>query len=116
MNETALIPDAIEPSTHPPARNAAVQGCSQAYKTIYEGSRKKGLDNYDSKEKATEAYRNAMPDLSGYENIRDFIACTAHGMLLEVFDSIEGAKLLYAAQVALGTLRYELKDPKKPAA
>jgi hypothetical protein len=57
-----------------------------------------------------------MPDLTGYENIRDFIACAAHGMLTGAIDPIEGPKFLYAAQVAVGALRHEPKEPKKAAA
>ena len=52
-----------------------------------------------------------MPDLAGFENIRDFIACTAHGMIIGAIDSIEGAKLLYAAQVAVGALHHQPKAP-----
>jgi hypothetical protein len=47
-----------------------------------------------------EAYRETMPPLVGARNIRDFIACVAHGMLLHVFEANEGSKLLYASQVA----------------
>ena len=98
MNESTPIPAATQPLPDPPARNAAVQRCSLAYDKVYSSSRRKGLNDFDSRQDATIAYRGAMPDLSGYENIRDFIACTAQGMLLEAIDSIEGAKFLYAAQ------------------
>ena len=48
-----------------------------------------------------------MPTLDGFENIRDFIACTAQAMLLGAITESKGTKLLYAAQVALGTVRYQ---------
>jgi hypothetical protein len=51
------------------------------------------------------AYRQAMPSLSGLENIRDFIACAAHGMLIGAIDATDCARLLYAAQVARGALQ-----------
>jgi hypothetical protein len=57
-----------------------------------------------------------MPDLSGYENIRDFIACTAHGMLNGAIDPIAGPKFLYAAQVAIGALSRQPKEQKQSAA
>jgi hypothetical protein len=41
-----------------------------------------------------------MPPLSGPENIRDFIACVAHAMLIGAILGPDGARLLYAAQVA----------------
>jgi hypothetical protein len=50
--------------------------------------------------RANKAYREALPPLRGAENIRDFIACVAHGMAIEVFDTREASKMLYAAQVA----------------
>lgn len=49
---------------------------------------------------AARAYRQAMPPLSGAENIRNFIACVAQGILLDVFTGSEPNQLLYAAQVA----------------
>jgi hypothetical protein len=115
MNEAAptLIEEA---SPHPPARNAAVQRCCAARERSRQDSRIKKLDNFHTRERSDEAYRAAMPDLSGYENIRDFIACISHGMLTGDIHAIEGPKFLYAAQVALGALRHEPKEPKKPAA
>ncbi len=49
---------------------------------------------------AARAYAEAMPPLTGPDNIRDFIACVAKGMLLEVFTGSQPTCLLYAAQVA----------------
>ncbi len=50
-------------------------------------------------------FRLTMPPLVGYRNIRDFIACTAQGVLLGAIDPKDSTKLLYAAQVATATLR-----------
>jgi len=50
--------------------------------------------------KAGEAYRAALPPLSGDGNIRDFIACVAQGMVIGVFAPSEVSKLFYGAQVA----------------
>lgn len=59
------------------------------------------------------------PPLSGADNIRDFIACVAHGMLIAAIEGPAGARLLYAAQVAHCTLekpqisrRYRTKNHK----
>jgi len=57
-----------------------------------------------------------MPDHSGYENIRGFIACTSYGMVNGLIDAIEGSKLHYAAQVSSSALRLEPKHHKRPAA
>ncbi|HEX3894242.1 MAG TPA: hypothetical protein VHW46_16830 [Terracidiphilus sp.] len=57
------------------------------------------------------AYREAMPPLVYEANIRDFIACVAHGILIDVLSLEESSKLLYAAQVAASaeTRRYKSK-------
>lgn len=61
---------------------------------------------------ACAAYCNAMPMLSGFDGIRDFIACVAHGVLIEAIPEKRAGHLLYAAQVALATLQ---REPKPPA-
>jgi hypothetical protein len=116
MSETTSIPIAIQASPEPPTRNAAVQRCCQARQHSLELSREKRRDDFDTQQYAGYAYRSAMPDLAGYENIRDFIACTAHGMVIGAIEAIEATKYLYAAQVALGVLHHEPKAQKQPAA
>jgi hypothetical protein len=96
-------------------RNAAVQHCCNARLRALQNSKAAKLDSYDTRKRVAEAYRQAMPDLAGAENIRDFIACVAQAMLLQVIDPTEAPKLLYAAQVALGTLRYQPKAEIPPA-
>jgi hypothetical protein len=59
------------------------------------------------------AFRKAIPQLSGQENIRDFIACVAYGMLIKAIPGAEGARLLYAAQVANSTIRSQ-RTPTPP--
>jgi hypothetical protein len=115
MTETALtlVEEALP---NPPARNPAVERCCVAREHSLQESRAKKRDGYDTRKLASAAYCAAMPDLTGYQNIRDFIACAAHGMVTGAIDPIEGPKFLYAAQVAIGALRMEPKQPKKPAA
>jgi hypothetical protein len=57
-----------------------------------------------------------MPQLSGRESIRDFIACTAHGILIGAIPPQQSGQLLYAAQVALGSLQREPKPQKSETA
>jgi hypothetical protein len=59
------------------------------------------------------AFRSALPPLLGPQNIRDFVACVAHGMAINAIDEARGTKLLYAAQVAFNTSRSQPK-PKAP--
>jgi hypothetical protein len=49
---------------------------------------------------AHKAFQKSLPPLTGVENIRNFIACVAHGMLVGAILSPDGARLLYAAQIA----------------
>lgn len=104
----------LEAFTESPHRNAAVQRCCLAAlraKDEVEEANPEEIDSYDASEAAVIAYRDAMPSLEGFENTRDYIACIAHGMLLGIFDPIDGPKFLYAAQIALGVLP---REPKKP--
>jgi hypothetical protein len=112
--ETTPTPSAEEePSAV--SENPAIARCMNAWKRVYQAEFKKTKSKVGSAFTAGPAYRCAMPPLSGYENIRDFIACVAHAMLIGAIDVSDGAKLLYAAQVALGTIRRQ-PAPSKPAA
>lgn len=96
-----------------PARNSAVELCRQAYDRAIEESKARNLDDFDTDEEACNAFREALPHLVTAIGIRDFIACVTYGMLIRVFDHATCTKLLYAAQVAVGALRNEVKaqDP-----
>jgi len=63
-------------------------------------AKERGRSEFGAANDAEAAYRRVMPPLSGAENIRDFVACVAHGMILGAFTGPTGARLLYAAQVA----------------
>ena len=54
---------------------------------------------------AAVAYKLAMPRRESLAAIRAAIACIAQGIALEVFDGRDGSQLLYAAQVAMSTLK-----------
>ena len=45
-----------------------------------------------------------MPPLEGAQNIRYFIDCIAHAMLIEAIPTSDGTRLLYAAQVGWSTM------------
>jgi hypothetical protein len=92
--------------------NAAVQRCCQARDRAIDAAGPLGLDKYQIKERGEQAYRAVLPHLSGYENIRDFIACISHGAITGDIHPIEAPGLLYAAQVAISALRLQPKDPK----
>ncbi len=112
----AVPPPALQPN--PKLSRAAIKRCCAAWQRAYnaalEGTDKDSTDKIFARHDAGPAYCKAMPPLAGYENIRDFIACAAHGILIEAIPQKRANQLLYAAQVALASLNYEPK-PRKPA-
>jgi len=89
------------------APDSAVTRCSLAKENAYraalstrERDESECMRTNRAEKTAAKAYREAMPLLSGSENIRNFIACVAQGLLLKVFTAPESTQLLYAAQVA----------------
>jgi len=84
----------------PAAANPAIAYCIKAYTEALQASLRTKDCRYSAETAAKAAYRSAMPPLSGSRNIRDFVACVAHAMALNAIDGADGARLLYAAQVA----------------
>jgi hypothetical protein len=96
-----------------PARQIpAVALCCEAWETAFQVSYSHKKVEYTARMDAAQAYRNAMPPLFGYQNICDFIACAAHGVAIGAIEDATGSKLLYAAQIAFGTLRSQPKPPQ----
>jgi hypothetical protein len=108
MNPSEPVPAPLQPQ-----RNLAIQRCCDARLRAFEECRSQNLHSYETNRAASDAFRAAMPELSGYENIRDFIACTAYGIVNNSIDPEVGSKFLYAAQIALGALRQEPKPKKR---
>jgi hypothetical protein len=94
--------------------NAAIARCRQAWLRRFKAGKAKKEDNVIAGYYAEAAYREAMPALIGHESIRDFIACAAHGMLIDAIDFQHGTQLLYAAQVTLSTLSHEPRQTRPP--
>ena len=101
---------------HPLQTRPAYKRCMAAWQRTFnksmEGTEGTEIDEVFAAHDAGEAYCKAMPLLSGYENIRDYIACAAHGMLIGAIPPKRSSHLLYAAQVALATLNCEPKSRK----
>ena len=89
----------------PIPENPAIARCYSEWQRVYKKEKAKGQHWVLAANSAGQAYRNVMPPLTGKENIRDFVACVAHGMLIGAIEGKDGTKLLYAAQVALSTIR-----------
>jgi hypothetical protein len=105
---------ALDPN--PKQARAAIMRCCAAWQRAYDASLedtpRDDFDKITAAHEADSAYCKAMPPLAGCENIRDFIACTAHGILIDAIPQKSANQLLYAAQVALAALHYEPKARK----
>ena len=93
--------------------NPAVARCTDAWNRAYRADLAINQTKVAAMQTAGRAFCEAMPQLVEFDNIRDFIACCAQGVLLGAIDSQKSAKLLYAAQVALSSYRQQCK-PGRP--
>jgi hypothetical protein len=107
MSETTQPPPApaAQENANPAPANPAVNLCAQAYERAYKAAKRQKDSELYAEGKAEMAFCKAMPQLSGQENIKDFIACVAYGILIKAIPGPEGARLLYAAQVANSAIR-----------
>jgi hypothetical protein len=113
-SETKLNPG---PASRPSNSKAALRRCIAAWKRVLdehmEDTAKDPIDRRLANRYASPAYCDAMPSLDGRDGIRDFIACTAHGILIGAIPAEHAGQLLYAAQVALNALP---REPNPPSA
>lgn len=94
--------------------NPAVSRCTRAYQRAYRGQKAATGSDYKGECAGNQAFLRAMPPLSGYENIRDFIACLAYASMADVLRLKEANNLLAVAKVALAALRQQPKPPEPP--
>jgi len=109
---TALLvrPIILRAQADPPADRTtasarAVAHCQAEWQHAYQLAKDKGLAAPKALRMASVAYKLAMPRMESLSAIRAAISCIAQGISLEVFDGRDGSQLLYAAQVAMSTLR-----------
>ena len=93
----------------------AVQRCIRAWTEALDSAKSQGKSELTSADFAAEAYRLAMPALISEEAIAEFIACTAHGIIVGAFEDRQGSQLLYAAQVASAAFDRARKSQKQRA-
>jgi hypothetical protein len=83
----------------------ALDHCRAEWESAYRLAQERGLAAHKAIRMAAVAYKLAMPKMDSLPAVRAAIACIAQGIQLEVFDGRDGSQLLYAAQVALATLK-----------
>jgi hypothetical protein len=98
--------------SNPALTNPAVARCCRIWQSVFRAELDRGEHQVLAARSAGEAYCGAMPSLTGDQNIRDFIACVAHGILLQAIEEKNGGKLLYAAQVAYASQGSRLQNRK----
>ena len=107
------MPELNQPASTP---NPAVVRCTEAWTQTYQSEFSRTRSEALAQHAARRAFSSAMPPLIGRDNVRDFIACCAQGVLLGALDPQKSAKLLYAAQVALSSIRAQSAPVKTSAA
>jgi hypothetical protein len=86
--------------------------CSTYYSAVAEQMAKPVMKRNFDHVRAT--FLRHIPFLSDAENIRVFIACVSHGMLIGAIRMPDGTKLLYAAQIAHSALPREVRPVGRP--
>jgi hypothetical protein len=89
----------------------AIDRCCQAWYKAFKNAQAKGTNPVSVRLRANEAYRYAMPPLTSTENIRDFVACVVHGMMVGAIIDELAARWLYAAQITTSMFK-QAKRPK----
>jgi hypothetical protein len=112
-SRSSSVSTACNPPENPSAANQSLTRCREAFEQMHTDLLANGKSECAAKFKAIQAYKDGLPPLIGSDNIRDFIACVAQGMLLGAIEDNRGARLLYAARAAQSTLR-NLPADKQP--
>lgn len=96
--------------------NPTVFRCCEAYRDAYQSALDERVDEEEDPELAAEeaaiAYREALPPLDGIRNLRDFIACVTHGLMIGAIEGADYSRLLYAVQVMHTTRRVHKTQAK----
>ena len=117
------MPDSSEIETQAENQNLPIRAfddpviasCIDAGTRAYHRILAKTNNTHEADKAAHLAYRSAIPPLTNVENIRHFIACVAHGMLIGTIEKHDATRFLYAAQVASGAIRRTPTQTRSPA-
>jgi len=96
-------------------QNEAVERCNRAWQRAYNkelANIDEDESDYPAKKAGNQAYLRAMPPLSGYQNICDFIACVANALVIDSIATCDAKRLFAAAKIAITAVRSEPAPPK----
>lgn len=101
MNESQELAADPQPATV----EDAVALCMETWVRAHQDALQSKRSPYEATEIASSAYLQALPRLSGTDNIRAFIACVAHGLAVGIVEGSRASRLLYAAQIARSAVK-----------
>ncbi len=83
----------------------AIDVCRSAWNSAHdEQAEHKGSSNWDCEKAGKKAYLKAVPSLSGYKNICDFVACINYASMTGVITHCDATHYLANAKIALSTI------------
>jgi len=92
----------------------AVLNCRAALLHAYNEQMAREKSEYQASKLGSQAFRRTMPLLISEGNIRAFIACVAHGILIDAIPGEDGPRLTAIARLALASLPREPKSAGRP--
>jgi hypothetical protein len=113
-NSTALAGSFTTKDTSDDSGKAAIASCMRSWNYAYrKRAGAKHATDWECEKAGNKAYLNAVPPLSGLENICDFIACINFASMKGVVTHNEATHFLANARIALAALSLR---PKPQAA
>jgi len=96
----------------------AIDRCCKAWYAAFQKAQAAGTNPVSVRLRANEAYRFAMPPLNSVQNIKDFMACVVHGIMVGAIVDERGNRWIQAARVAAEMYRKAPQNrgssPRKP--
>jgi hypothetical protein len=87
-----------------------IELCINAWNRAHEQQAEhKGSSNWECEKAGNKAYLRAVPPLSGYKNICDFIDCINYASMIGVIAHTDAAHYLANAKVALSAIYHQPK-------
>jgi hypothetical protein len=108
-------PSPDRPAPHVMSIKDAVLNCRAAFVHAHKEQMAREKNGYLANKMASLAFRKTMPLLTSEGNIRGFMACVAHGILIEAIPSEDAPRLTAIARLAFASLTREPKSPGRPS-